>query len=83
MQILTSEAVYGFRERLVTDEKSDATIEKYVRDVDAFRAFLKGRELCKELVLQFKRFLIENYAPASVNSMLSSINSLILPDITN
>ena len=74
MQILTNEAVYGFRERLVTDEKSDATIEKYVRDVDAFRAFLKGRELCKELVLQFKRFKIKNDAPATVNSKHASIN---------
>jgi len=75
MKLLTNDTIGKFKLQLITDEKSDATIEKYIRDLRAFKIFLKGRELCKELVLQFKRFLIENYAPASVNSMLSSVNS--------
>lgn len=75
MKLLTNDTIGKFKLQLITDEKSDATIEKYIRDLHAFKIFLKGRELCKELVLQFKRFLIENYAPASVNSMLSSVNS--------
>lgn len=59
---------------MVGEEKSQATIEKYVRDILGFETWLAGKELQKEAVLEYKRYLTENYAPASVNSMLSSIN---------
>lgn len=37
--------------------------------------WISGKTLNKKIVLEYKQFLIESYAPASVNSMLSSINS--------
>lgn len=65
-----------FKQYLIEEEKSSATIEKYMRDVMAFFYWLSGREIEKTTVLGYKQYLInENYAPASVNSVLSSLNS--------
>lgn len=47
-----------------------------MRDITAFFAWLAGRELDKITVLRYKEHLIDSaYAPASVNSVLSSLNS--------
>ncbi len=66
-----------FERSLRDDEKSALTIEKYLRDVQAFLAFCGGRGITKELALEYKRQLVDGgqYAVGSVNSMLSSINS--------
>ncbi len=64
-----------FKQYLIEEEKSTATLEKYMRDITAFFAWLAGSELDKMTVLRYKEHLITNYAPASVNSVLSSLNS--------
>ena len=63
-----------FRLWLEEAEKSPLTVEKYLRDVGAFRAWLGGKALEKGAVLAYKSELVERYATASVNSMLSSVN---------
>jgi len=63
-----------FREYLVQEEKSALTVEKYLRDVEVFRVWLGRGELSKQQVLEYKAALVERYAVASVNSMLSSLN---------
>ena len=40
-----------------------------------FYEWLSDRELTKELALEYKVQLMENYAPTSVNSILASLNS--------
>lgn len=75
MKKITDKAVKEFGAHLVEEEKSRATLEKYVRDVSAFSRWLGKRELCKAIVLEYKELLIEKFAPASVNSALSSLNS--------
>ena len=69
-------ALKGYEEQLREQEKSPATIEKYLRDV---RAFLKyaGAAWGKETVIGYKRYLQETYAPASVNSMLTAVNGYL------
>lgn len=64
-----------FKQYLIEEEKTTATLEKYVRDITAFFAWLAGSELDKITVLRYKEHLTTNYAPASVNSVLSSLNS--------
>ena len=54
--------------------KSDATIEKCIRDVTAFVKWLGGEIPRKERVIQYKERLIAQYKTASVNSILSSLN---------
>ena len=78
MKIITNEIVYRFKLYLNEEEKSDNTIEKYLRDIRHFCEWLKGCEFDKSTVLEYKRELIEKYAPASVNSVLSSLNALFM-----
>jgi len=60
---------------LIEEEKAAATVEKYIRDINVFADWLGEKELDKETVLIYKENLTQNYAPASVNSVLSSLNS--------
>ena len=78
MKMITNELVNSFKLYLYEEEKSDNTIEKYIRDIRFFKEWLCDRKLEKSVVLEYKKYLCENYAPASVNSMLSSINALFL-----
>ena len=75
-RILTADIIYDFRKNLELQEKSTATIEKYIRDVKAFSVYAQDEVITKEIVIAYKNHLQENYAVRSVNSMLASINSL-------
>lgn len=37
---ITEEAIQAFRQYLIRDEKSAVTVEKYLRDIRAFQAFI-------------------------------------------
>ena len=78
MKKITNQTTEQFRTYLTEEEKSENTIEKYIRDVTAFSAWLCGKEVTKQAVLQYKKELIEKLAPASVNSVLSSLNSFFV-----
>ena len=76
---LKKEALEAFQAWLLREEKSAATVEKYLRDARAFWAFAGKQEVSKELVMAWKESLVAaDYAPRSVNSMLASLNSLLL-----
>jgi len=75
MKKITKKLINNFRNHLIIEEKSDATLEKYIRDICAFLTWLCGRGVNKQTVLEYKAYLVENYKPASVNSVLSSLNS--------
>ncbi len=65
----------AFRLYLMEEEKAASTIEKYMRDLKAFEAWVGDKGLDKSLVLLYKQVLQEKYKPSSVNSILSSLNS--------
>ena len=75
IKIITDDLIEDFREFLINEEKAQATLEKYMRDIKAFSEWTLGSELDKRKVLDYKEYLIGKFAPASVNSVLSSINS--------
>lgn len=76
-RILSEEIIQSFREYLVLEEKSSATMEKYLRDVRGFARFAGPSPVTKELVIAYKRNLVDKkYAIRSINSMLASLNSL-------
>ena len=77
-RILTKEIISDFKEYLILEERSGATVEKYIRDVKAFSAFVNGAEIRKEVVIEYKKYLQDSYAVRSINSMLASINSLFV-----
>ena len=64
-----------FREYLKEEERSELTIEKYLRDIKAFSSFLNGRRCNKRLVMDYKHELMERYKPTSVNSILAALKS--------
>lgn len=73
---LTSKEIERFRNYLREEEKSENTLEKYIRDVTAFSANCNGA-ITKDTVIAYKQSLIDGgYAVRSINSMLASINSL-------
>lgn len=72
-----TEEISAFRLYLENEEKSKATVEKYLRDVRSFVDFVKDKNLTKEQTLSFKNILVERYAPASVNSMLVAVNAFL------
>lgn len=76
--ILTNAAICEFGNYLRCEEKSEATQEKYLRDVQTFCKYTSGSEVSKELVVDWKKHLVERgYAVRSINSMLASVNCLL------
>ena len=74
---ITEEIITDFQKHLREEEKSEATIQKYIRDIIAFKAFADKTEFTKETVIAFKQRLVnDGYAVRSINSMLASLNSL-------
>ena len=78
MRKITNELIQMFKIYLIDEEKSSSTLEKYIRDITVFMEWCKETKLNKSLVLEYKQELIEKYAPASVNSVLSSLNSFFV-----
>ena len=65
---LTNEQILAFSTALFQAERSQATIEKYLRSVRAFSLFLDGRPVTKDIVMAWKKHLQreENYSPSTV-----------------
>lgn len=75
-RILEQAAIARFREHLILEEKSPATVEKYLRDIRAFAVYMRGKVVRKAAVIDYKKLLQKKYAVRSVNSTLASINGL-------
>ena len=66
-----------FARQLRREEKSPATVEKYLRDAERFARWLEGRPVTAELAAAWREHLTaQGYAPVTVNSMLSAVNHL-------
>ena len=75
---ITKDILDNYRRTLKMEEKSAATIEKYMRDITTFREFAGGRKITKELAIEFKTHLKDSgYAVNSVNSMIASLNHFL------
>lgn len=72
---ITQDLIENFENYLINEEKASATLEKYMRDIKAFFEWISGTEIDKQKVLNYKEYLIGKFAPTSVNSVLSSLNS--------
>lgn len=73
----TGTDILAFEHYLRQEEKSAATIEKYLRDVRHFYGYLADRPMNKEESIRYKEYLTRRYAPASANSMLVSLNCFL------
>ena len=75
---LTPGKIEKYAKHLYQEEKSPATVEKYIRIVRSFACWLGDRKITKEVTADWKSYITtENYAPVTVNAMLSALNSLL------
>ena len=73
---LTASVLNRFRQELLRRERSAPTIEKYLHDVRTFAVWLDGREVTPEAVLAWKRELVDQFKPGTVNGKLAAVNAL-------
>ena len=76
-RILDPKKMQEFEFHLRNEERSAATIEKYMRDVRFFASFVCGAEIDKQKVLDYKGKLGETYAVSSANSMIAAMNCFL------
>ena len=75
---ITQAQIESYHQHLIREEKSTATVEKYLRDARAFVVYVGDGIITKEVVMAYKKELqIKEYAVRSINSMLASLNSLL------
>ena len=75
MRKITRKLISNFKTDLNEGEKSENTVEKYIRDITFSMLWLNDREVTKILTLEYKKRLCEKYAPNSVNSIISALNN--------
>lgn len=74
-RVIETKKMNEFELYLKEEEKSAATVEKYVRDVKSFSEFAGTSELSRQTVLEYKAKLSTSFAVASANSMIAALNS--------
>lgn len=67
-----------YRKYLQEEEKSQSTIDKYIHDIYHFFDFVGiNQKMSKEVVVQYKQSLGEEYKAVSINSMLVAVNGFL------
>lgn len=74
---LTQEQITAYGHHLRSEEHAPGTIEKYLRDVNAFARWAEERLVTKELAAEWKKHLLDTgHKPVTINSMLAAVNGL-------
>lgn len=72
---IKQDQITAYQARLLDEEHSKATVEKYIHALFLFLEWQGGREFTKERAALWKAHLIESgYAPVTINAMLSALN---------
>ena len=74
--ILSENVLGGFAARLRAAERSEATVEKYVREARRFAAWLGERPLDREAAQRYKEELARTRAAGGVNGAVAALNAL-------
>ena len=74
--VISKETISDFKQQLCLEEKSEATIGKYLHDIRVFAQYVGNTSITREKAVAYKQNLIaQGYAMRSVNSMIASLNS--------
>lgn len=77
MHVLTISAVDAYEAHLCEEGRSAGTVEKYLRVVHTFSAWLGGQPVTREAVNEWKEGLLtQGLAPSTVNGALAALNGL-------
>ncbi len=74
---ITGREIGKFGAYLREQERSPATVQKYMHDVRMAANFFDKAELTKPGLIAWKEELVQRYAPASVNAVLAAMNSFL------
>lgn len=74
---ITPELIDRYADYLCEQEKSRATIQKYIHDLTALCEYLAGAAVTKSALISWKGELAGRYAPASVNTVLAAVNGML------
>ena len=66
-----------YEDYLKNEEKADATIRKYLHEVEQLLAYMDKAEISKAAILQYRRYLSSQYKAGTVNGKLSAIHSYL------
>lgn len=68
----------AYQHHLLQEERAPATVEKYLRDIRAFAAWLNGQPVTRDAAALWKDALLaDGLNPATVNAKLSALNGLL------
>ena len=70
-----NEKVNQFELFLKNEEKSEATVKKYLHDVLSFAKFIGNEDIDREKVMEYKHDLCHQYTVTSANSMIAALNT--------
>ncbi|MFR7590857.1 MAG: tyrosine-type recombinase/integrase [Longibaculum sp.] len=78
-RILKEEILDKYIQYLIDEEKSTATIQKYVCDIRKFYNYVGDHTvITKQIVLDYKKHLQDLYKASSANSMIVALNGFFL-----
>lgn len=66
-----------FENNLIMNEKSLATIKKYIKEIRNFLDFLDGGDITKTRVMQYRTALQPEYRAQTINVKLSAVNAFL------
>ena len=66
-----------FENNLIMNEKSLATIKKYIKEIRNFLDFLDGGDITKTRVMQYRAALQPEYKAQTINVKLSAVNAFL------
>lgn len=75
--MITQENMIAYAAYLREQERAESTIRKYQHDLAALLDYLDGAPVTKAALIDWKHQLTATHAPASVNSMLTAVNSFL------
>lgn len=76
MRKISESILQDFQKMLQREEMSDGTIKQYMHAVKMFRDYAQENEINVDLVLRFKKKLMEEYAVTTTNAVLAAVNRL-------
>ena len=82
-RFITAKKIAEFKEHLILEERSEITVEKYIRDVKEFSAYTQNSIITKETVIAYKKHLQENYAVRSVSRLSDLLANIIIENQIN
>lgn len=74
---ITEQNLEAYKHSMMENEKSPATIEKYLRDVRSFCRWNQRASIDRTRILEWKNYLAREYAVSSANSMIAALNGFL------